>query len=470
MPRLALVGLLLLLVLWMIGGPVAFVPLIPAGFLILYISKGFFGAFISPWSVYMSAWLVMLLLYLPPVFFLPELRMETYFAIILSSFTFSAGSFWGYRRAHINGFSTRANSSEFSSIVSPRQVLSFAGILMLVGLVGVALTWRTISSVTQIFSLQDAMGNLGTINDTVLDRDFGSFGIAGRLSVLPILAAVLALIGGMLYLQHLHKRDERMHRRPVLLYGPILFALVTFVVSITVNTLNTRRGGVVLLLAWSSLVLLFYVERQRGLRASSLLIIGSIVVVFSLLFSMTQTYLGKDAIIRFPVYVLDLQLPGWLVDQAFYINGNLATLQGYLTQAPDWSFGARTFDVFYLALQRFLPGQMQSFSRSVEPIFLSFHYNTSPYLWYVYQDWGWFGIVLFPILVGWVGSNLFARFQRDRSPIGSLLMCGLFSTALALTIRGNMFGQYDFWTLLLAVFLSSRILERPAPRAINPQQ
>ncbi len=456
MSSIELTGLVLFLVLWAAGAPFPAVWLLLSAPLLVRLSKRYFGSFVNPWSLYCLSWLGMLILYVPDVFQLPELRGQTYLAVAVSMVTFSLGSFLGYgvmpRKATRNaGVANRATLR-----ISPKLCLYAALVLLILGALGTAFVWARVSSVAQVGSVDEVMGNLATVNQAFLSKEGGSLGLGGRLSVLPVPAAVLAGIAFTIF-RGLVQAGRPEKRRS---YQAAMWLSVFIVASaIVILSLTTRRSGLITAAAWLGIALLVNRERLGRLKRSDFAIGAVLLTTVAVIFTMTQVLFGKAGLVS-TSYFLGIQVPAWLSGPIAYVNGNLATLQTALDSPPDWSLGARTLDVFYLALSALFPSSFEPISRSITPVYIPFHFNTSPYLWNLYEDWGWYAIVLLPALLGVIGADLFRRYRRDGT-LAALLLVSLYSTALVHTIRENMLGQYDFWTfvvtsIIVAYFVNAR--------------
>lgn len=131
----------------------------------------------------------------------------------------------------------------------------------------------------------------------------------------------------------------------------------------------------------------------------------------------------------------------------FYLTTPIQNLQQNLEGSPDLSFGRRTFFPVLAWMQ--LDSPSDQIIQTYNPTF-----NVGTYLVDYFYDFGWFGIVILPLLIGYVGTFIFLR--RCYSSM-YFLISALSLYVLAMGVFSNYFNNPDVWLYLFLLLLAEHV-------------
>lgn len=136
----------------------------------------------------------------------------------------------------------------------------------------------------------------------------------------------------------------------------------------------------------------------------------------------------------------------WNLDSALQ---KLATSQELIASPGYWTLGG----LFYFT---HVPGALNiayGFSDQYRTLLKTPDLNTMPIEWYLYADWGWFGVTFGAFALGCFATYFF---RRRRSSVFHLAVHAAFSLCLAMSFFAFLFGLPDA-VLLLFVAISAKV-------------
>ena len=392
-------------------------------------SSAAYSSKISPVTTYVVPWVGMVMFYQLP--FLPWrfLEVSDYRLILLSLVCYILGAL---PPSIIHCMSTRARGVRYASRVSWEYSRARAVIvlLFLASLVG------TVVYLSQLLQVVKYTGwNLGQLNAEFMSGRLRRLGLTGRLvrasGVIPILT---------LLCWDLAPRSDRMWLATVALFSSLI------------NFLSTRRATGTLLVTW---IVLTYVAKS-GWNTKSLMRTG-LAALFTLIWWGTlQIGLNKltapfDSVTESVAY-----------EVLVYITGNMDTLRPLIERVSQHTHGMATLYPVGIVLSRIAPDVWQRPDLSIPFNIASIPFNTTPYLYYAFLDFGLIGLLLIPYVFGFISTILYVRWLKNKEyHFGALSTLSM--TAGVYSIRQNSIGEYDLWfwaALILFVSMVCKIQRR----------
>ncbi|MEX2115993.1 MAG: O-antigen polymerase [Bacteroidota bacterium] len=247
------------------------------------------------------------------------------------------------------------------------------------------------------------------------DRARVEFGIFGLHLVVTTVSAILFLVA-----EYFAFAKDAPTRKKVLL------GLLSMLIVVSFFLLLQRFALVIVLLM--VIPLLYYTG--RSIRPRHALILGSVLlVIFFFIQSLrvaqyVQNYLYVTSKMRFSVKY------AFLTEPYMYIVMNLENLARAAERVERFSFGYFTSD-FILALAG-LKHWIAEYFRLLERPFLVSGYNTFPFSWTYYHDFGISGMVIISFVLGVVLGIIYHRLRVRVTPLRLVLYCiGFFCISIS---------------------------------------
>lgn len=383
-------------------------------------SKWAFGRILSPVTAYVVPWASMVSLYHLPTLPWRTLELSDYWLIAISLFSYVAGV---APVAVLSKLVNRENPPLTCLIHWNKSLLRnmVLGLFMLT-LIGTTLYVRQVSTIGALVEW-----NLSQLNGQMVSGQLRFLGITGRLMRLNGVVVALVLIAW----DEFSKSEKK-------IYGCI--ALVSF----TISMLSTRRSVAFLLLVWLLMILLV----KHDLNKRTLAYSATVMMVSLLYFSTWQMFLNKSTVVNAPF------IKAVVHDSLVYLTGNLDTLRPLMGSVHEFSYGLVTLYPIGIALSKVLPSVVERPDLAIPFYAGSVPFNTTPYLYYAYRDFGILGVLVVPYLLGFAVASVYVTYCRKPHPV-YLALSALALTAILFTIRQNSLGDYDlwFWGLVASVTL-----------------
>lgn len=234
----------------------------------------------------------------------------------------------------------------------------------------------------------------------------------------------------------------------------------------------TGRTTLVVLAAWGFLGWVYAREtRGGGAKAlrPALRILGLGVVVFVAYFFVTSMLFHKEALAG-----LSGARGAWESAGStgrtlvHYIAGPLPAFQEVLADPAFFEGGgSRTFGVVARVLNWFAPTRF-AYPEYVEPfVGVPYYTNVYTYLDCYFVEFGWAGLLLFPLGMGFVASKVFIMMRR-RPTVGRVYLASLVGLCTLEATGVNRFGTFETWLWIgvpLGLMAACRILGQAGPRA-----
>lgn len=377
-----------------------------------------------PCYVYICTWGIVTILWgLDSVFKIinfTQVSLESWFIITLFHFSFISGSLTASHKK-VSTSNLRLNVDidqlDFKNcrfVVIALFIFSFAGY------------FGFVNTVLKSFILDDLQG-LAVVLNTAISEDSLEFGgILGRLYVLPGIAVPLNIF---LY------KHSNVNKKLILWIT--LFEII-FLVS-------PRRALLIQTLLVSGIVYLL-INKVTKIK----IIKSFILILFCLIFfSYTQAMLNKS---------VDIGLSGSLKTLYIYVAGNIPSFDLQIDYPYDRN-GSYTLNVpnrivHFFGLDDKKPDLSMEFVNTPIP------FNTVPYFFYFYKD---FGIVLGCLIV-WVLSFSFAFFYHRRhfNNFFSIYLFSFVIISIVLSHRELTLITYDFMFFLIVAYVSNLLIFKRA--------
>jgi oligosaccharide repeat unit polymerase len=155
------------------------------------------------------------------------------------------------------------------------------------------------------------------------------------------------------------------------------------------------------------------------------------------------------------------QFAMYVIDPYLYATGSFPTFQEAMNDVHSLRWGERTFFPFARLLYAADLLRQRPEGASMEVYNIPIPINTCTYLFSFYEDFGTFGVIFFPIVLGWSQTRLYLRMKKhptlfSLSGTAGFVMTDLLSTFISLITTINV------WYFLAVVYCISRhcVLER----------
>jgi oligosaccharide repeat unit polymerase len=411
----------------------------------LFVSKARFGTYFSPLSVYCVTWMGVLFLLSLNLLGYKSTSPEAWQLIWLSHVAFILGCISPAMLPRRASTIARRSTSLRSKLGSQQQGLKkFIMAFICLGVLGVLSKWfillKTLGSFTQIIQ------NLGTLRLQYVAGDFA----------FPFWSDLLVffLFPGMILAGILLSFDRRYWRWVLCLLG------LLFLNDMSTASRGTAMHGFLLLGNTYLLSILgsTHILRGKMIRRWLLVFSGAIglLVILNLMRFIRE---HPEGIVDFTSFLLDAFKLGYLYLTAPIPAFGKILQQGSLSQG----FGAYTFAGLYRAFN-LLSGVIGigKFFPPLPPrpyVFIPQPFNTFPYMWYLYSDFGIGGVLLAPYALGWISAILFLKYRATHRLI-PLITLSVIYTYLVMTPRDTMTIWISFWFELAVASCCAIYLER----------
>jgi oligosaccharide repeat unit polymerase len=386
---------------------------------LLAISKRLFATYYAPLGIYSLVWGTMGAVYHLKLIPYPDLQPITLVVIVFSWGSFSLGCLIVGVLAHKhNVFTSSHASAQIDERLFRRVILTTA----VLGLIGATIfAYRVIHyfGISQILAVPWWV----RWKLTFQAQDVG-VGLLAGVYLLGVNHAAIALSG--VYLGSVSPRFP-------LAYLPLINTLVYDAAFL--GRAHTVTSG--MLYVSSYLLTKWAMHRGKSLRCSTLYIILFTVLVFVWLMG---NFLGKtEAVLQFAT----LPLPGFVLHIANRVAGPLASLDFVLRHhSGNFLLGYATFHAPAEFLHRVgLLGEYVDVSYvSINPVTnWPTSFVTYTYLRFLYDDFGLFGVIIIPFLLGFLSTHLYVTVYVRPSLFSLVVLSFLYVSIL------YSFGTWKFW-------------------------
>ena len=149
------------------------------------------------------------------------------------------------------------------------------------------------------------------------------------------------------------------------------------------------------------------------------------------------------------------QLSLRILDPYVYVTGNFPAFQAAVQDTDRLSWGAQT--LYPLARLSYGLGILERKPEATDFTFyfVPIPFNTYTWLFSFYSDFGIWGVLLVPGLIGWLETRLYVR-MKNMPTVFALSAAAALAATTAFTAIG--FIQYDFmlWVFLIVMFFVSK--------------
>jgi oligosaccharide repeat unit polymerase len=229
----------------------------------------------------------------------------------------------------------------------------------------------------------------------------------------------------------------------LVLRGPrkILASLILVVCVLSTVAMEDRTRFFFAVL-WTIYVL---AHARRWRRKTLLLGVGSVVLMLAVQFFAVAVWLGKVAEnnpeLSRVVNIDSAWLP--VLTAYIYVTGSLPAFQAYVDSHPASTHGSMTFYPIFKAINLFDP-TLKPPEIVAEPVYIPSEFNVFTWLHQFYTDFGVFGVIAGPLLVG-LGSGILYSYMRRSHSFFSVYANGLLCFGLTLSIMVNHLTQGPVW-------------------------
>jgi oligosaccharide repeat unit polymerase len=375
----------------------------------LIVGKVLFGAIINPASLMAVFWL------LPAITTYGEPQWRLSFvgwaAVLGSFFSFLTGL------ALSRLFQQKAVSQSRNGNSKDKNFLGFLfRVVFFIGLIGFAINFsRLVNSGGLRVYLEEGFRTA---------EFYFAYGWSNYLYYFNILVPAL----GVLYYQ--------LTERKIYLISSVLAIIFTLFQGIRTTTVVT-----LVLMFWS-----YVLSKKRFNFRLAIVVLFITILVFQLV------SIGRDIHIKHTFSFIDL-LTYKPLQLLRYIAPNYANLQLEILERRKFLWGMDTFDPFvdwYLTLV-----EGKNLDRHVWNTYLvDRRYNVGTYLRDFYRDFSWIGILVAPVMLGWISGVAFFRYQKRATVLVIIINSFLF-TMISFSFWYNFFVWKQFIVLLIMVLLVS---------------
>jgi len=157
-----------------------------------------------------------------------------------------------------------------------------------------------------------------------------------------------------------------------------------------------------------------------------------------------------------------------------YLTGPIPALSEILKSEPAGTgFGSYSLGGLYRLLNMLLGftgvGPVFPLLPSRSYVFIPQPFNTYPYIWYLYADFGFAGILLVPYFIGWISAMVFFHYKA-RGQLFALVLLSIIFTYLEFTPRDTITNWISFWFELVSALSLSLYLQRGHKTGIVPRR
>lgn len=415
--------------------------------LALSLSKLLFSTYFSPLIVHTGLWAIVLFLFSLNSFFgyhYVSISTEAWQLIWLSQIAFLLGCL---PASLLHRKSLRITNRNFnSSLHSLKRPLAKLIVLFIsIGSLGVLIKWFVL---LRLFgSPHNVIANLGNLRLEYLEGQF-AFPVWIDFLTFFIFPALL-FMGILLPMASLN-------------WLWVGFALgLLFLNDMSIASRGTTMHGFLLLVNAYLLSLLGNprLKFKRLLSRRWALISVCFVIVFTALNSMRFIRERPPEIVNFITFLEDAFKGGYL-----YLTGPIPAFSEILKLEPTGTgFGSHSFGGLYRlgnkVFELICMNQVFPQFTSRPYVFIPQPFNSYPYLWYIYADFGILGVLFVPYTLGWISSLTFLHY-RANGLLTPLIVSSLIFVYLEITPRDAATNWISFWFEGAVAFTVSIFLER----------
>jgi oligosaccharide repeat unit polymerase len=394
-----------------------------AGTLTAWFSRRLLSGLFNPLSLFVGIWSTLFAAYSIELLPYYEVQKSTWVTLILSGCMFSLGCLLAVPFVRPN--SKRAVLVEFVDLVKLRRTT------FVLYLIGLALFIVYATEIHSRYTLSHFLMEPWHLREDIGQRDVGW---SLRYFYFTMPAAVLAFL-------YMRIADDSRFRMRCILWT-----------SLMLGTATTGRIAVIWLLAWLACLYIYLPAPGKPLQKKlKVLLITALALVLTFgFFVAAGNWVGKTyqnsgfaKVNRWGDQLSALFIP------YFYLTSNVPAFQNLLMEQPTYAGGKYTM----LPLMKILapvtgvraPSDLGDFTQT------PYLGNTYTYLWPYYMDFGYAGILVGPLLLGFVISFFYLRMKRVRTTLGLLFANALLATVVIFSFGNNrMITPPTWWFLFLA--------------------
>lgn len=403
-----------------------------------FLSRKLYQDVFTPLCIYLSVWLMCLLLFRLRLVNYYELETNTIILIAASMLAFAFGCLMAYRRTHV-----REDAPDTRATIQ-REPLEFAvKILLALNLVGVLVF---------AYQMNSAYGLATYFRDPQVIRGASDvWSHAGPLGLLMMLDYPLLTCAWVHYL--LTKKWR----------GFTIFALFLVLVQ---TYLRTDRGSLTYY-AVTCISLWIYWNRWRSLNWRMVLTLGLVAIVLVTYFLGVGLLYGKLVLMQEGVWNMgDFRVTSGialtLVNPYIYATSPIGGFQSAIEDVSHFSWGTHTF----YPVARVLYG-LGILSERPEPYDFDFYLvpipvNTYTHIFAFYQDFGVPGIIFLPMILGYMETRLYLRMKACPT-LFSLAVVSAFMALNVFSVFIPLVTGVTFWYYSLVLYPISRFCQPREP-------
>jgi len=405
--------------------------------------------YFAPWSIYTAAWSLMFGVFFLNIISYSPVSSTAWFLFMLGTFGFYMGTVHSliltrhWLQSHVS------DRSYWRRSLSEGRLRYSIYVLFILGGIGQFIYFKVIDDTFGISNLWENPGLIRTSQD---QPSFISAFFWGKfLWYLNWLVCVLVVF----YTTSLQKRVR------------VDMILVFFVALVSLLT-SVERGSFVLVAIWSVLTLI-YVQRSISKQPSRRngIIIVIVATVASLAYFIFQgTRLGKTEFaitlaggFNIP-YLSSRPIESPLVSSYVYLTGNIPAFDQYVLRTNEFTWGTFSLLPFFKILTKLLRLDIPLPSEVGIFVNIPFPFNTYTYLNSAYSDFGVVGVIIYPLLMGFLATYLYMRMRRNPT-LGNVVGTALVSHGLLLSVSTNRFVSTPFWEFMILLYFLSRFVHVP---------
>lgn len=248
------------------------------------------------------------------------------------------------------------------------------------------------------------------------------------------------------------------------------YTALGLIVPVVETYLSTGRGNLITFMICAFFIWIYH-SKRRSLDRKVVLFLAVGIVCGLIFFLAVGGLYDKLVKITSPAaqyakITPDSEFELRLLDPYIYATGEFPAFQAATKDLDGWSWGTQSLYPVARVLYKVGLLERKPGAASFTFYFVPIPFNTYTWLFTFYSDFGIYGVLLLPGVVGWGETRLYLR-MREIPTIFSVSGSAALAAATALTPFG--FIQYDFilWYFLLVMFFVSQAtrVTRHDPRA-----
>ncbi|CAM2066218.1 Oligosaccharide repeat unit polymerase [Sulfidibacter corallicola] len=295
----------------------------------------------------------------------------------------------------------------------------------------------------------------------------------------------MGILGFLFQLYHLHasfglstfftdpQRARELHSNVRFLGYFNLLNVANFVLSLMYLTIYRKpRRWIVFILFWATATAFFTTDRtrffymviwafyifvycQRRVNLSAKFVAGATTLIMALLgfFLLIAKLYVKQAHDYNRQFIKVPEL-GPLIDPYIYLTGSFPVLQQFLEDKWPPAYGKHTFAPMITFMELVIPN-FEKAQLVGKFYWVPIHLNVCTYLEPFYKDFGWYGIALGPLFVGFFSMWVYVT-MRQRKNMFTIYFAGLMSFCVTISVFINFYSQIATWFFVLIGYLIYR--------------